>query len=198
VQVQPTTLAGVADAVTALLADRPGRVRAVLDGPPPTEPGRLAADVAERLRARGRAALVADAADFLRPASVRLELGREDPDALLDLWLDEDALRREVLRDAGPVLPRLWNAAADRSWRAAYVELPHDAAVLLHGTLLLGRGLPAEVTVHLHMGPAALARHLPAWQLPAYARYERERTPAREAALTVLADHPERPALRRR
>ncbi len=196
--VQPTTLAGVADAVTALVAERPGRVRVVLDGPPPAAPGRLAADVGERLRTLGRAVLAVDAADFLRPASVRLELGREDPDALLDLWLDTDALRREVLRPDGPVLPRLWNAAADRSWRAGYVDLPADATVLLYGSLLLGRGLPAEVAVHLRMGAAALARHLPAWQLPAYARYEREHRPEREADLTVLADHPERPALRRR
>jgi hypothetical protein len=54
--------------------------------------------------------------------------------------------------------------------------------------------------VHLRRGNAALARNLPAdehWTLPAYARYEREREPARQADLVVLADHPDRPAVRR-
>ena len=51
------------------------------------------------------------------------------------------------------------------------------------------------------MSPAALARTTPegeAWTLPAYGRYETEHDPAGEADLLVLADHPERPALRRR
>ena len=69
------------------------------------------------------------AADFLRPASVRLEYGREDPDEFLDGWLDEAGLRREVLDPAGPdgtgrVLPRLWDAAADRAYRDGYTSCP--------------------------------------------------------------------------
>jgi hypothetical protein len=69
------------------------------------------------------------------------------------------------------------------------------------GRLLLGRGLPFDVAVHLRMTDRALARRLPddaAWTLPAYARYETEHAPVEEADLLVLADHPERPALRRR
>ena len=127
------------------------------------------------------------AADFLRPASVRLEYGREDPDEFLDGWLDEAGLRREVLDPAGPdgtgrVLPRLWDAAADRAYRDGYTELPDDGVTVLAGALLLGRGLPLELAVHLRMSGAALARNLPAaehWTLPAYARYDREREPAR-------------------
>jgi hypothetical protein len=192
--VVPVTRAALAQEVAELTAARPGRVRVLLDGPAPTDPGGLAADVAARLRERGRDALVVDAGDFLRPASVRLEFGREDPDALLERWLDEDALRREVLVEDGPVLPRLWNPATDRAYRDGKVE---PGVVLLHGALLLGRGLPAEATVHLHMASAALARHLPAWQLPAFARYEDERDPGGAADLVVLADHPDRPAIRR-
>ena len=194
VLVVPVTRAALAAEVAELAARRPGRVRVLLDGPAPTDPGGLAADVAARLRERGRDALAVDAGDFLRPASVRLEFGREDPDELLERWLDEDALRREVLVDDGPVLPRLWNPATDRAYRNDKVE---PDVVLLHGALLLGRGLPAEVIVHLRMGRAALARHLPGWQLPAFARYEAERDPGGEADLVVLADHPDRPAIRR-
>jgi hypothetical protein len=131
------------------VAARSGRVRLVLDGPPPTRPQALAAAVAEGLRTRGRAAVVVDAEDY----------------------------------------------------RDAYVTLPADGVVVLAGGLLLGHGLPVDLAVHLRMSPAALARRLPgdeAWTLPAYARYDSESAPADAADLLVLADHPDRPAVRRR
>jgi hypothetical protein len=204
VQVSPVTPARLVDEVVELVDARPGRVRAALDGPPPTRPLALAERVADALRTRGRMAVVVSADDFLRPASVRLEFGREDPDEFLDGWLDTGGLRREVLDPAGPggsgrVLPRLWDAGADRAHRDKYVELPTDGVVLLAGALLLGRDLPLDLTVHLRMTPAALSRTLPddeRWTLPAYARYVEERAP--EAAdLVVLSDHPDRPAVRR-
>ena len=199
VLVEPRSPDQLVDEITALVDARPGRVRAVIDGPSPTRPGLLAQRVAVELRALGRAAVVVDAGDFLRPASVRLEHGREDPDELLDGWLDESGLRREVLERPGRVLPRLWDAGADRAFRDGYVDLPADGVVLLHGALLLGRGLPAELEVHLRMGPAALARTLPGdaqWTLPAHERYEAERVG--EVDLLVLADHPDRPAVHMR
>ena len=203
-QVTPVSPALLADEVAALVAARPGRVRLAVDGPPPTGPRELAEAVAERLRTLGRAAVVVDAGDYLRPASLRLERGRTDPDEFLDGWLDAGGLRREVLGPAAPdgsgrVLPRLWDARADRAYRDTPVALPADGVVALAGGLLLGRGLPFDLAVHLRMGAAALARRTPedrAWTLPAYARYERERAPAEEADLLVLADHPDRPAIR--
>jgi hypothetical protein len=204
VQVTPVSRDRLVDEVTALVRDRPGRTRLVVDGAPPTAPVELAHRVAEALRGRGRDALVVDAGDYLRPASVRLEYGREDPDEFLDGWLDAAGLRREVLDPAAPagsgrVLPRLWDAAADRAFRDRYRELAADGVLLLAGSLLLGRGLPMEVGVHLRMSEAALARTTPAnvaWTLPAYRRYARENEPERRADLVVLADHPDRPALR--
>ncbi|MHA6779438.1 uridine kinase [Pseudonocardia saturnea] len=202
-QVTPLSPERLVDAVTALVDARPGRLRLAVDGPPPTRPEVLAARVAEELRTRGRAAVVVAAADFLRPASVRLEHGREDPDEFLDGWLDDAGLRREVLDPAastGRVLPRLWDAGADRAFRDGYVLLPANGVVIVAGALLLGRGLPLDVAVHLQMGPAALRRRLPdaeRWTLPAYARYADEREPERNADLLVLADHPDRPAVRR-
>jgi hypothetical protein len=205
VLVTPTTRAALAAEVVELVAARPHRVRLVLDGPAPTRPDELAGEVATALRALGRATVVVDAADFLRPASVRLELGHTDADALLERWLDEPALRREVLDPAGPgasgkVLARLWDTRRDRAYREGYTTLPDDGVVLLHGALLLGRGLPVDLAVHLRMGAAALARELPdelRWTLPAHARYEAELSPAAEADLVVLADHPDRPAVQR-
>ncbi len=196
---------GLVREVAELVMSRAGRVRLAVDGAPPTRPVPLAERVVTALRALGRAALTVAAADYLRPASVRLEYGREDPDEFLDGWLDEPGLRREVLDPAGPdgtgrVLPRLWNATTDRAYRDRYRTLPADGVTVLAGALLLGRGLPVELAVHLRMSGAALARQTPEaehWTLAAYARYDRERDPAGAADLLVLADHPTRPAIRR-
>jgi hypothetical protein len=205
VQITPISPERLADEVTDLVMGRPGRVRLAVDGPPAAEPDTLADRVGARLRELGRAAVVVRAADFLRPASVRLEYGREDPDEFLDGWLDVRGLRREVLDPAAPtgsgrVLRRLWDATADRAYRENYVALPADGVVVLAGALLLNRGLPLDLAVHLHMSAAALARRTPEedrWTLPAYARYDEERLPTESADLVVLSDHPTRPALRR-
>jgi hypothetical protein len=204
--VTPTTRTALAAEVVELVVTRPGRVRVVLDGPAPARPDELAVEIATALRTQGRATVVVDAADFLRPASVRLELGRTDPDALLERWLDEAALRREVLDPAAPgasgkVLARLWDTRTDRAYREAYTTLPDDGVVLLHGALLLGRGLPVDLAVHLRMSHGALKRTLPnelQWTLPAHVRYDEELDPASAADLLVLADHPDRPAVQRR
>jgi hypothetical protein len=204
VQITPVTPDRLVDEVLALVDARAGRLRLALDGPPPTRPLALAERVAVGLRTLGRPAVVVNAADFLRPASVRLEFGREDPDEFLDGWLDTGGLRREVLDPAGPdgsgrVLPRLWDAASDRAHRDRHIQLPGDGVVVLAGALLLGRGLPLDLTVHLRMSTAALTRTLPEderWTLPAYARYAAERTPEAAADLVVFSDHPARPAIR--
>jgi len=214
VQVRPIRQSGLVDELAERLTgigsagistagiSTAGRVRVLLDGAPPTDPAGLAEELADALRLRGRPALRVAAADFLRPASVRLEHGRDDPDELLDGWLDVAGLRREVLDPAAPagsgrVLPRLWDAVVDRAYRDERVELAANGVLLLSGALLLGRGLPAELTVHLRMSGAALARRLDpalAWTLPAYARYDAEHDPA-GADVLVLADDPARPAL---
>jgi hypothetical protein len=204
-QVTPLTPERLVDEVVGLVEARSGRVRVAVDGPRPTRPVELARRAAEALASLGRAAVVVDADDFLRPASVRLEFGREDPDELLEGWLDVVGLRREVLDPAAPdgsgrVLPRLWNAAADRAYRDRYAQLPADGVVLLAGEMLLGRGLPLDAAVHLRMSGPALRRGLPPellWTVAAHERYARENDPEGTAQLVVLADHPDRPAVRR-
>ncbi|MCW0214936.1 MAG: uridine kinase [Pseudonocardia sp.] len=194
----------LAEHVTGLVTARPGRVRLAVDGAPPTGPDRLAAAVVDALRPAGRPAVHVRAGDFLRPASVRLEYGHRDEDMLLDGWLDEGALRREVLDPAAPdgagrVLPRLWDAERDRAYREDYRDLGPSGVVVVSGSLLLGRGLPLDVAVHLHMGAAQLRRRTQdddLWTLPVVARYERERDPAGSADVLVMADHPDRPAVR--
>jgi hypothetical protein len=159
--------------------------------------------VAERLPSLGRPAVVVRADGFLRPASLRLERGRTDPDARYTDWLDVGGLAREVLDPVGPggagtYLPALWDAARDRAVRASPRPMPSGGVLLVPGALLQGVGLAFDVVVHLHVGPAARRRRTPAaqaWELPAFDRYDDEVDPAASADAVVLADHADRPAL---
>ncbi|BFV60822.1 hypothetical protein KCMC57_up59260 [Kitasatospora sp. CMC57] len=192
----------LADRIADLSADG-RRVRVALDGASAAGPGALADALVEPLRLRGRPVQRVSAADFLRPASVRLEYGHQDTDAYHDIWLDDGALLREVLDPLEPggtgrILPSLRDPATDRSTRAGYVELPPGGVLLLDGPLLLGRWLPFELTVHLSLGPAALGRRTAPeeqWTLPAFARYQAEADPSALADLTVRCDDPRHPAL---
>jgi hypothetical protein len=191
----------VADAIAA----RPSgeRVRVVVDGAVVAEPAVLADALGEALRVRGRAVLRVSAGDFLRPASLRYEHGRHNPDARYDDWLDVGGLTREVLDPLAPgglgrVLPALWNASTDRASRASYVEVPAGGVLVLDGELLLGRGLVFEHTVHLWMSASALARRLAAaehWALPAFARYDASVRPLHIADTGVTVDDPAHPAV---
>ncbi|SOD93540.1 uridine kinase [Blastococcus haudaquaticus] len=174
-----------------------------VDGPDAAAPAELARAVADRLPALGRPAVVVPAAGFYRPASLRLEHGRTDPDARYTDWLDAGALAREVLTPLGPggsgtYLPVLWDVARDRAARARPQPAPERGVVLVPGALLQGIGLPFDVVLHLRMSPAARRRLTPpeqAWELPAFDRYDEEVDPAGLADAVVLADHPDRPAL---
>jgi hypothetical protein len=174
-----------------------------VDGPELAAPGRLAARLADRLPGAGRAAVVVPAAGFYRPASVRLEHGRTDPDARYTDWLDVRALAREVLDPLGPggsgeYLPVLWDIERDRAARARRVPMPTGGVLLVPGPLLQGVGLAFDVVIHLRVAPAARRRLVPAeqaWTLPAYDRYDDEVDPAALADAVVLTDHPDRPAL---
>ncbi|MFJ2956302.1 uridine kinase [Streptomyces sp. NPDC087270] len=201
----PITWPKLADALAERIADGrpPGPWwRVAVDGAPAARPADLADAVAAALPALGRPVLRVGAESFWRPASLRLEYGHEDVDAYYQLWLDTGALRREVLDPLGPggsgrALPSLRDPGTDRSTRADYVELPPGGVLLLDGPLLLGQGLPFDLTVHLRLSPAALARRTPPqeqWTLPAYERYAREALPEEAADVLVRADDPRHPA----
>ncbi|MGW0070734.1 uridine kinase [Streptosporangium sandarakinum] len=191
----------LADRIAA--APRDAWVRVAFDGAPAARPEDLADALAGPLRLRGREVMRVSARDFLRPASLRLEHGRTDPDAYYDDWLDLKGLVREVLGPLGPgssgrIVPALWDSATDRATRAPYVTVPPGGVLLLDGGLLLGRGLPFDLTVHLWLSPGALARRTDPglrWTLPAYARYEDEAGPVKSADVVVRADDPRHPAM---
>jgi hypothetical protein len=204
---RPVTPDALADLLTELCAtalrDRTSRLRVAVDGPPAAGGGALADAVAVGLRTRGYPVARVSAEDFLRPASVRLEHGRTDPDAYLDDRLDSAALRRELLDPWGPdgsgaYLPTFWDPVRDRATRAPYVTAPDGGVLLCDGALLLGRGLPFDLAVHLRLSPAALARRTPEaehWTLGAFARYAREHFPDAEAQVVVRWDDPRHPAV---
>ena len=204
-RVRPVSMGALVEELADRLAgDTPGGwLRVAVDGAPAAGPDRLAGALVDPLRVRGRPAVLIAATDFLRPASLRLEFGRTNPDAFYTGWLDEAGLRREVLDPlepggSGRILPSLWNAETDRASRAAYRQLAPGSVVLVSGPLLLGAGLPFDVTVHLEVSAAALARRTDPgqlWTLPAYARYGAEVDPALFADVVVRLDDPRRPAL---
>lgn len=199
--VRPVSPAALVDHLVGLVLAGDGRQRVLVDGAAPLGPADLADALVGPLRAAGRAVARVHADDFLRPASLRYEHGREDPDAYLEDRLDAGALAREVLDPfaaEGRYLPTLWDADRDRATRAAYATVPERAVLVLDGELLLGRWFDAELTVHLTVRPATLARRLGperAWQLPAFARYEDEVAPQDVADVVVRTDDPRHPAL---
>src|SRR4051812_11973694 len=166
-RVRPISPALLIDELAERIAPvrRSSWARVAIDGAPPTRPEDLADALVDPLRLRGREVLRVSAGDFLRPASLRFEYGRDDPDLYYTDWLDERGLVREVLAPlepdgSGRVLPSLWDSAADRPTRASYVTLREGGVLLLDGALLLGRGLPFDHAVHLSLSPSALARRI--------------------------------------
>jgi hypothetical protein len=135
---------------------------------------------------------------YWRDASLRLEYGRQDVESYYEGWLDAGALTREAL--TGPwVLPSLRDPLTNRATRAAPVDLGATGVVVVAGDLLLGRGLPFDLVVHLAVSPAARRRRTSPeeqWTLAALERYDAEVDPASLADIVVRYDDPARPALR--
>jgi hypothetical protein len=202
VPISPDRLAAeLTERIAAFPGDR--WLRVGIDGAPTAGPAELADALVDPLRVRGRAAVRVRAGDFLRPASLRLELGRHNPDSYYERWYDLAALQREVLEPlrtngSGRILPTFWNPATDRATRAGYLEVPPGGVVLLSGPLLLGAGLDLDFTVHCGQSPAALSRRIPSedrWTLPAYERYAQEVHPEYLADVVLRMDDPRHPAL---
>ncbi|MFI8004303.1 uridine kinase [Streptomyces sp. NPDC086010] len=194
------TLAAHADGLEP--ADGGSWLRIGVDGAPAARPEEPAGRLAEALRALGRPVLTVSTGGFLRPASLRYEYGKQDPDSYADGWFDTGALWREVFRPtdaggSGRVLPDLWDPVTDRATRSPYVELPVGGVLVLHGPLLLGQWFPFDLGIHLSLTPGALRRRTAPderWTLPAFARYDDEVAPASRADVVVRADDPRHPA----
>ncbi|GGM04369.1 uridine kinase [Nakamurella endophytica] len=196
-------------ALPALLADRVadaapgGRVRVGLDGDDAVGTADLAQRLAEAFQDSGRPATVVSTGWWWRAAALRLEHGRTDVDSLLTAWVDDDALRRELLDPwaadgSGRFLARLRDPATDRSVREPYRQAGATEVLVLHGPLLTAGAVRPDVTVVLRVSDGTLARALPPerqWWRPAFARYLAERDPEADALAVVSYDHPRSPAV---
>lgn len=191
------------EALVVAVADRAatpgGPVCVAVSAPDAAEPVTFARRVVTELKLRGRASEVVALHDFVRPASLRLEHGRADPDVYRQDWFDYPALEREVLRalrEHRRWLPRLWDEASDRSARERRRPAVDDQILVVAGPMLLGRGLDFDVSVALTMSRGALERRTPAedhWTIDALLEHTET-----EADIVVRYDHPARPAVHRR
>ena len=204
-RIRPISPSLLVEELSELIAPvrRSSWARVAVDGAPAACPEDLADSLVAPLRLLGREVVRVSAWDFLRPASLRLEHGRTDPDVFYTDWLDTAALTREVLAPlelggTGEILPDLWDRETDRATRTPYTRLPPGGVLLVDGTFLLGGGLRFDHTVHLWLSSGALGRRVPGsehWTLPAYARYESEADPVNLADVAVRYDDPRHPAL---
>jgi hypothetical protein len=202
---RPISRPGLVDELAEVIAARPHEgvaLRVAIDGASATEPTVLARELVASLRERGRPVTVITAETFWRDASLRLEYGREDAESYLQ-WLDAAALRREVLDPLGPggsgmFLPSLRDPLTNRATRVPAVAAEPGAVVIVAGPLLLGHGLPFDLTVHLALTRGALERRTESgssWTIDALARYEADVRPSEVADIVVRADDPARLAV---
>lgn len=201
----PVSPAGLAALLARQADDRhPGDrvLRIGLDAPGDTDLSALLAALPDAFLAVHRPLAIVRAQDFYRDASVRLEYGHTDVESFYSGWLDLAALRREVLDPVaatGHYLPSLRDPDRNRATRAEPVELPSQGVLLLSGELLLGQGLPFDLSVHVAVSRQARQRQSPdqrRWTLPAFDRYDVEVDPAGIADLVVRWDDARHPAVR--
>ncbi|MFD3424554.1 nucleoside/nucleotide kinase family protein [Nocardia fluminea] len=196
----PTSPTALARLVADRLAELPGRRLLAVDGADAAEPVELGHRIARTLTDRGRSAAVVSVHDFVRPASLRMEYGRDDEWSYRTAWFDYEAMRREILdalRTEGRWLPALWDEERDRSARAAIRAARADLVLVLAGPMLLGRGLDFDLAIRLELSAQAALRRTPAdqrWTLPAL--HDHTVDNPEEATWTVRWDHPDRAALR--
>jgi hypothetical protein len=196
---EPIAVDGLVERVAAAALALPGPVVVAVDGADGAHPRQPADRIVERIRTRGRPAERVWLHDFVRPASLRLEFGRDEM-TYRTAWFDYAALDREVLeavRGPGRWLPALWDEVGDRSARARMQPAEPGLVLVVAGPMLLGRGLDFDVTVRLQMSESALLRRTdPAdrWTVPALLRHDREHDDM--PTFDVRWDHPDRPAVR--
>jgi hypothetical protein len=214
--ISPGVLAELVAAATtelslaAAASAAPSGVRVGIDGASGADTRRVADLIARAVETLGRPVARVRRDDFVRPRSVRLELGASDEDAGWERWYDDGALRREVLEPLGPGagsdcamtwLPALWDIERDRSVRAERRVAAPGTVAVVDGPYLLRWELADafDLVVHLDVSDAALARRVGAESLArirgSWRRYVEETAPAERASYVVRYDDPAHPAL---
>ncbi|WP_067890598.1 hypothetical protein [Nocardia vaccinii] len=193
----PVTVDALVEVVLDRVLELPGRAVVAVDGADAADPLGFAETVAERVRTRGRACATVSLHDYVRPASLRLEFGRDEM-SYRTAWFDYAGLNREVLqalREHGRWLPALWNERIDRSARAATIPAAPETIVLVAGPMLLDRGLRFDLSVELRLSEGALRRaEAEPFIVAALLRHRHDTH--QEPDILVAWDHRDRPALR--
>lgn len=197
---EPITPQGLVQLCTDRCADLDGIAVVGVDGAPAAGPDVLASEIVDGLRARGRAAAVVRTSDYLRPASLRLEYGRSDPESYRESWFDFAAIGREVVdavRTHRRWLPRLWDPVRDRSFRDEHEHATDSQIIVLAGPMLRTQALDLDLVIHLAMSEGALRRRTPDAEQWTIEPLLDDDAYAPTADLEVRYDHPDRPALAR-
>ncbi|MFI5776037.1 hypothetical protein [Nocardia sp. NPDC051570] len=195
----PVTVTALIDDLTDRIAELRGRSVVAVDGADAADPLGFARTISDRVRTRGRACEVVSLHDFVRPASLRLEYGRDEM-SYRTAWFDYAAVNREVLRalrEQGRWLPALWDERTDRSARARAVSADAETVVIIAGPMLIGRGLDFDLSVELRLSEGALRRGTdPAdsFTVEAILRHRGEQDI--QPDILVAWDHRDRPAVR--
>jgi len=206
VRFAPVSPSRLVTALTELLLARhplTHPLRVALDGPRCANLGELATSLGEALHEAGRPVGLVDAGMFYRDASVRLEYGKTDVDSFYSGWIDVGSLQREVLNPVGPAgsgryLLSLRDPVTNRATRTEPILLAHNGILILTGELLLGVGLPFDLTIHAAVSRQARRRLTEpqlAWTLPAFDRYDLNVQPASAADVVLRYDDPRHPAM---
>ncbi|RDI67541.1 hypothetical protein [Nocardia pseudobrasiliensis] len=195
----PVTVAALVDDLTDRILALSGRAIVAIDGADAADPLTFAHTLTDRIRTHGRPAAVVSLHDYIRPASLRLEYGRDEM-SYRTAWFDYPALDREVLqslRTHAHWLPALWNESTDRSARAPITPAEPNLILIIAGPMLLGRNLNFDLSVELRLSEGALRRRTApadAFTIDAILHHrERHEDPD----LLVAWDHRDRPAVRR-
>lgn len=202
--VTPKGLAGLVARGAAELSHRAGPdgrgVAVGVDGVVTNDTAALADAVAAVLAGLGMPVLRASRESFLRPRSLRLELG-DDPQAPYERWYDDAGLRRELLDPLAAgrrrVTTSLWDAGRDRATREPRRDVPPGCVAVVNGPFLLRSGLAdafAHVT-HLQTSPAAATRRGAGALVASWGSYLDQTDPPAHASLVVRHDDPRHPAV---
>jgi uridine kinase len=130
----------LADAVESVTLAHPTRV--AVDGPPAAGKTTLADELADVLRAQGRAVIRASIESFLLPRSQRYRRGEYSAVGCYHDSQDHDALHRVLLDPLGPggdrrFQPAVYDKPNDRAVSPPVVMAPADAVLLFEGVFLL-------------------------------------------------------------
>ena len=182
----------------------PGRQLIGIDADPSWGGEGLADAIADELRRRGRPAIRASTRWWWRAAALRLEYGHTDATSLRRGWVDDSALRRELLDPlrvgtSGHYLARLRNPDTDRSIRESRRRAGDRDVLILDGPFLADLDLDLDARVAFRVSPGTVRRSLPAdrgWWAQVLTDYQTDPQRCETADVEIAADHLRAPAVR--